>query len=135
MEKLYEKYLNENEVIEFTLEDLSLYVNLIEYGYIIGFSDDKNAKEYFLEDQYTKVVQFIENKIKEDITPIEAENIERVDLIHISASVNIADEDKYYYKFKRVEYNVVFKDGKVEKEKINPFSTDLITDDLEQYFE
>lgn len=134
MAKLYEKYLSENENIEFTLEDLSLYVNLIEYGYIIGFNDDKNAEEYFLEDQYAKVVQFIENKIREDITPTEAENIEKIDLTHISVSVNIADEDKYYYKFKRVEYNIVLKDGEAKKEKIHPFITDLIADDLQQYF-
>lgn len=133
---LYSKYLFESgKDIEFSIEDLSLYINLIEYGYVIGFNDDEKAEEYFLEEQNYKVVDFIEKKIKSEITDIEAENIDRIELTYLSASVNIADEDKYYYKFKRVDFNVVFKDGSIEKEKIHPFTSELIKDDLLKYFE
>lgn len=136
MNNIYKKYLCESgKDIEFSIEDLSLYINLIEYGYIIGFNDDEKAEEYFLEEQNYKVVDFIEKKIKSEITDIEAENIDRIELTYLSASVNIADEDKYYYKFKRVDFNVVFKDGSIEKEKIHPFTSELIKDDLLKYFE
>lgn len=131
----YSKYLCESgKDIEFSIEDLNLYINLIEYGYVIGFNDDEKAEEYFLEEQNYKVVDFIEKKIKSEITDIEAENIDRIELTYLSASVNIADEDKYYYEFKRVDFNVVFKDGSIEKEKIHPFTSELIKDDLLKYF-
>lgn len=126
MGSVYSKYLTESsEDFEFKMEDLSLYTNVIDR---YGMFDSDEAKEDFHSEMDVKLIKEVEKHIKNSIKGTYHDVLE-VDLIKISASINITVDEKVFFKVKNLTYKVILEDKEVKE------TTTFISDNFDVDFD
>lgn len=130
MEKLYEKYLSEGNKLKIDTNNLSIYAKVIDHGGVL--EGDKQAEEYFLDDMYPLMLEFVLKHIEEKFKG-ESSRIVSIDLIEIKGRIYFDIEEKTIFKISPAKY-VVFYDDNEEEEFSETLHSERMDIDLEQYF-